>query len=448
MAVFFTCDGEVYRAISAEALHEWNSLIATQFFRRFVDEKRIVTTEIAKVPPPSGDWAAVLHHERIPFISYPYEWTFSMLHDAALLQLELLLATLKEGFILKDSSAYNYQWQGCRPVLIDVLSLKKLNHGDVWAGYRQFCQMFLYPLLLQSYKQVAFQPWLRGSIDGISPADINHVFSATDLLRPGVFTHIYLQSKLQDRMGATNRNLKSELQQAGFSKDMVIANVRRLHRLVSKLQWQPANSEWSVYTSTTSYSIADAAAKEAFVHAAVESQRWNLVWDIGCNTGQFSRIAAKNADYVVALDADSLVVERFYQSLRQEQSTHILPLVMSLSDMSPGLGWRAQERKALTERGSPDLILSLALIHHIVISANIPMRDFVDWLASFHAALVIEFVTREDPMVKKLLLNKEDQYGDYTAANFEKCLSQHFHIVRKQPLASATRLLYFAQPRE
>lgn len=436
--------GEVYRAISSEALQEWELLTATRFFPRMLEEGKIVATRRSEIPPPEGDWAAVLHHDRIPFISYPYEWTFRMLKDAALLQLELLLSALQEGFILKDSSAFNFQWRGARPVLIDVLSFKKLQPGEVWTGYRQFCQMFLNPLMLQSYKNVPFHAWLRGNIDGISPADMNRIMTVRDLLRPGVFSHIFLQSKLLERMGASARNVKQELQEGGFRQEMVLNNVRGLDKLIHRLEWTPERSQWSAYTATTSYSEEEAIIKESFVREVIDGARWNLVWDLGCNTGKFSRMAAERARYVVAMDEDPLVVDKLYRSLKNEGVQNIHPLVMSLSDVSPALGWREQERKALSARGKPDLILCLALIHHMVITANIPVRDFVDWLADLGPSLVIEFVTREDPMVQKLLLNKVDQYHDYHVETFEQSLSGRFSHVRRKPLPSGKRILYYA----
>ena len=186
--------------------------------------------------------------------------------------------------------------------------------------------------------------------------------------------------------------------------------------------------------------------KERFVAEAVDRRKWPLVWDLGCNTGAYSRIAARNADYVVAFDADQLAVERLYRSLRAGGPTNILPLFNNLADASPPLGWRHRERRALTERGSPDLTLCLALIHHMVITANIPLPEFVQWLGSLGSALVIEFVTKDDPMVKKLLRNKTDIYDDYEVEVFESCLSESFRVERRETLHRGTRRLYFAVP--
>jgi len=410
---------------------------------KLVHTERVGSTGMPDLPE-AGEWAAVLKHHTIPFISYPYEWCFGMLKDAALLQLELLLAALDEGMILKDSSAFNIQWVGVNPVFIDIPSFEKLATGEPWVGYRQFCQMFLYPLFLQAYKDVPFQPWLRGAIDGIEAEQCNNLMSARDFLRPGVFTHTYLQTKVQAVYGQTQTNIKRDLRAAGFNKEMIKANVSRLQKLIRGLSWERGKSPWSDYASGNTYTDTDLNRKVEFVRDVVTSRRWNLVWDLGCNTGVFSRLAAENAHHVVAMDTDQLAVERLYQGLKPEGNKCILPLVVNLADASPSLGWRGLERKALTERGNPDLTLCLALIHHIVITANIPLREFINWLAGLGTSLIIEFVSREDPMVKMVLRNKQDIYTDYEKEYFEQCLSNSFRVRRCEKLGSGTRVMYFA----
>lgn len=441
----FYRNGDVLRAINEEALSVWESLSTSRFFPAAIQGGRIIATEKIPATPPDG-WAATLKHERLPFISYPYEWTFSMLKDAALLQLELLQAALQEGFILKDSSAFNFQWKGARPILIDLLSFKKLMPGEPWIGYRQFCQMFLYPLMLQAYKGLDFQPLMRGSIEGITPAQMNGILSLRDRFRRGVMSHVYLQNKLQSRLSDTRSDVRSEMANAGFSREMIQLNVRNLEKLIRNLEWVSHSSDWSGYTRNTSYTSVDAAEKEDFVKQVVESRTWRLVWDLGSNTGEFARIAARRADLVLAIDADHLVVERMYRSLKRDECTNILPLVMNLSDASPAFGWRGLERKSLEQRTRPDLIFCLALLHHMVIAANIPMQEFIHWLADFRSDLIIEFIEKEDPMTRKLLRSKDDQYLDYSMEFFEKCLSERCRIVNRKPLPSRLRILYHARP--
>jgi SAM-dependent methyltransferase len=448
-----TTDDGVLRTLSAEGLADWEAFARTDLFPHLVAESKLIETERVDddVDLPAAlreGVAAVLRHEKIPFVSYPYEWPFGMLRDAALLQLGLVERAVAEDLILKDSSPYNVQWRGPRPVFIDVGSFERLPQGEPWLGYRQFCMLFLYPLLLQAYKKVPFQPWLRGSIDGITPQQCRNLMSLRDLFRRGVFAHVYLHSRLERRPTQTAGDVKRELRAAGFKKELIVANVRRLAKLIRALQENAEPTMWSEYAATTSYTEDDAARKEEFVRAAAGARRWELAWDIGCNFGRFARIAAENARYVVALDADAAVVEQVYRAVKEEGSASILPLVVNIVDPSPGMGWRGTERRTLEERGLPDLTFCLALIHHAVIRGNVPVRDFVEWLTSLESALVIEFPTRDDPQVRQLLASKrEDIHPDYERDWFERCLGEAFDVERSETLASGKRVLYFARPK-
>ena len=306
--------------------------------------------------------AAVLRHERIPFVSYPYEWTFGMLRDAALLQLDLELEALEQGLSLKDATPYNVQFRGSEPVFIDVGSFEALREGEPWAGYRQFCMLYLYPLLLQAYKEIPFQPWLRGSIDGIAPREAAHLFSLRDRFRKGVFTHVALHARLERRYEEREGGeVKEDLKKANFKTSYVKANVQRMRKLVAGLSWKAGDTAWTGYREQNTYTDEDAERKQAFVREAAGAVNPGLVWDMGCNDGAYSRIAAESASYVVAFDYDHATVEALYRSLRSGEDRKILPLVANLADPSPGLGWRGLERRPLEQRGKPDLILALAL---------------------------------------------------------------------------------------
>jgi hypothetical protein len=445
--VFYAGD-EVYRALSADGLTDFEALEATGL----LDGERIVRTERASDVAALRDLlvhepAAVLRHERIPFVSYPYEWTFSMLKDAALLQLDLLLASLEHDLVLKDSTPYNVQFKGALPTFVDVGSFERMREGEPWIGYRQFCMLYLYPLLLQSAKRVPFHPWLRGSIDGIRPSEMRPLMNFRDRFRKGVFTNVILHAKLEERYADRPQQVKDEVKRV-FKKELFVANVRKMRKLVARLEWDPPKGVWTAYGESNSYTDDDALRKDAFVREVATSRDWNLVWDIGANNGRYSRIAAEGARTVVAVDADQGPVELLYRDLRDEKNDKILTLTMNLADPSPGLGWRGLERKSLPERGTPDLVLALALVHHVAISANVPIKEFIDWLASLDTALVIEFPTREDPMVKKLLAPKRDGlHPDYELGFFERTLNEAFEVERSERLQSGTRVLYYARPK-
>jgi SAM-dependent methyltransferase len=447
----YSAEGRTCRGLSARALEAWKVLETSQLFQKFTAKGNLVATRRIQnhsVPELAAEgWAAVLEHETIPFISYPSEWCFGMLRDAALLHLEFLDAAFREEMILQDATAFNVQWRGSQPVFIDVPSFVPLTPRQPWVAYRQFCEQFLYPLMLQAYKGVAFQPWLRGSLEGISAEQVQRLLSWRDRLRPGVLLHVCLQARLQARYAGTTRVIKRELHDAGFSKEMIQANLRGLRRLVSGLSCRSGATGWLHYERNASYDRQDRERKERFVRRVVQSRRWGLVWDLGCNTGRFSRLAAQSADFVVALDADHETIERLYQQLKSEGCRSILPLVADVADPSPNRGWRGLERKALPERGRPDLILCLALLHHLVVDNGIPLREVVDWLATLCQHLVIEFVTRDDPMVQTLLRHKDEPYADYSLPFFEQCLDERFDVMGREVLASGTRILYHGQAR-
>jgi SAM-dependent methyltransferase len=450
----FYANGRVFRALSEQGIAEWDALVDTGLAGELTAEGKLVRTERANGAVSAADLphaleaAAVLEHERIPFVSYPYEWPFAMLRDAALLQLELLRRAVSQRLVLKDATPYNVQWQGARPVFADVGSFERLREGEAWAGYRQFCMLFLYPLLLQAWKGVPFQPWLRGSLEGIAPQEMRGLLSFRDLFRRGALTHVVLHNRLERRYDERQVDVKGELRSAGFRPELIEANARRLERLVSRLRWAPGRSTWSEYGATTSYSADDAARKERFVADAAEAERPALAWDVGCNEGRHARIVARHAGYVVAMDADDLVVDRLYAALRSEGVTNVLPLVADAVDPSPGLGWRTAERRPAADRGRPDFALCLAVLHHISIGRNVPVADAVDWLRDLTGKAVVEFATPEDPMVQRLLARKrEDDHPDYRRDWFERCLAERFETVRMEELADGRRILYHVRAR-
>jgi len=449
-------DDAIYRALSPEGTEDWDALSASPLLEKMIAAGQVVGTR--EVDPaaagvgqellPTGV-SKVLEHDRIPFVSYPYEWTFSMLQDAAKLQLQLGAEAIENGFDLKDATPYNVQFIGSQPTFIDIGSFEKQTEGEPWIAYRQFCMLYLYPLLFQAHKDIPFQPWMRGSIDGIQPIDAIKVFSLRDRLRRGVFLHTSLHARLDRRAnksgpGSAEENKNTRQVKPGQIK----AQLESMNRLVSKLKWKAGETSWSGYRQSNTYSDDDDKRKQSFVAEVAAEKKPALTWDMGCNDGAYSRIAAENSDRVVAFDFDHATVEALYRSLREEGNTKILPLVSNLADPSPALGWRGLERKTLVDRGAPDLMLALALIHHVSISANIPIADFLQWARDMGTTLLIEFPKRTDPMVRALLANKHDGANpDYEEGNFERELEKRFTVERREELPSGDRVLYLASPR-
>lgn len=441
--------GRVFRVLSADAAESWRALAASEFFQRRTADGSLIPTQETPLDalgqPLDEPWTALLEHQRVPLVSYPYEWTFGMLQDAALLQLDLLHEGLQAGFTLKDGTPYNVQWQGARPIFIDIGSWEKHAPGAPWDGYRQFCQLSLFPLMLSAYRGVEFQPWLRGSLEGITAAHMRQVLGFWQGLRPSALLHVVLQNRLQGKYGGAPRDMRRELREAGLHTALVLATVKRLHKLVRGLRWRPPKTVWTEYATDNSYSAADARQKIEFVEQSLRRRRFQMVWDLGCNTGTFARLAAAAADYVVAMDADHASVERLYRELNRDNIRNVLPLTTNLADPSPGLGWRGQERLPLVQRGKPDLTLCLALIHHLTLGANVPLTDVVQWLSGLGGALLVEFVDKADPMAQQLLRHKGDLFSDYDRERFEAQLRRHYRHIESRPLASGTRILYFAE---
>ena len=454
----FYAGGDVLRGLDTEAAADWAALEKAPFFANAVASGRIVPTEALdaaaakKVTPKGTDWPVVLKHERVPFVTYPYEWTFSQLQDAALLHLDLLSEALDAGLSMKDGYAYNVQWRGSRPTFIDVPSFER-GTGGPWPGYRQFCRTFLFPLMLTAHKDVSFRPFLRGQVDGIEPKQMRNIMSSPlDVMKGGVLRNVLLHSAVDSRARAGNkgsREVGEELKQAGFSTEITKAAAKSLRKLVAGMKWNVGETIWKDYRQQNSYSDEDTATKQTFVDSALSGQDLGLVWDLGANDGAYSRIAARHADYVVAADFDEGAIDPLYRALRAENDTKILPVVLDLVDPSPGIGWRNTERPAFFDRAQPDVVLMLALIHHLAITANVPLPQIVDWMASFGARIVVEFVHTDDVQTKRLLANKpEGLFPGYRVDVFERLLAERFTIEKQESLPSGTRTLYLVSPRD
>jgi len=438
----------VLRLLDANAWAQYHALSLSGLASELDGQGLLVRTHVVDLPEGAGDpWVAALEHEAVPVVSYPFEWTFTMLQDAALLHLDLVERALDEGLVTKDGTPYNILFVGSRPVFVDLGSLERQEPGEGWYGYRQFCQLFLNPLLIQAYAGVPFQPWLRGAIRGITPGECAALLSRRTRMRPSVFPHVAVQAWADRRYARSSSRLKAELKAAGLGPAVIRAQIRRLRRLVSRLGADDAESMWSGYGDRGHYPEADLLAKEHFVELAAADRHRNQILDLGANDGRLTEIALRHADYAVAVDSDPVVVDRLYRRLRQRGEQRILPLFMDLADPSGGIGWAARQRSPFDDRVTPGLVLCLALIHHLAITESIPMEAIVAWLASFEADVVIEFARESDPMVRTLCANKQGSRWPYSEPSFLKALATRFEIVRQAELPMGTRMLYHVRPR-
>ena len=444
----------ILRGLSHNALTTYNALVEQEFFKKLLNSSEVVKTnllledqnEVKKIL--ADGWAAVIEHEPIPFITYPYEWTFSMLKDAALLHLKLIEKSLENGWTMKDATPYNIQWIGSKPIFIDIPSFQPWKVGDPWVGYRQFCSMFLTPLLLKAHLGIDHLPQLRSYLDGIPPTEAIKYFSGIKSLKKGVLSHIVFPAKVEKSIEKKERDDAPAAKRSSGKQSlaMVLGLVQSLTRLVQKLSIKNEHTDWSQYDKTHSYNEIDFELKKDFISKHASSTHRNYIWDIGCNTGTFSRIFSENCKNVISIDGDHNAVEQLYLVEKQDPTSNILPLVMNIGNISPNQGWAGKERLAFDHRIKPDLVLCLALIHHIRLSANIPNYLFLKWLRSLDAEIIIEFVNRNDEMVEKLLTNKKEQYEDYNLDQFIQDTGEYFTIKDRTSLKEGKRELFYLNP--
>ena len=436
------------RGLDAAAAAGFSSLSTTRFFQEACEAGDIVTTEVAQASAPDGsDWALVLKHGTVPVVTYPHEWSFSMLQDAARLTLRLVRTAIDEGITTKDATPYNVQFLGPRPTFIDIGSFEPYRAGEPWWGYRQFCQLFLYPLMFTAYKGLPHQPWMRGAIDGITPQQAQRVLQGRRRGSRGLFAHVWLHAKADKRFTGGSAATVEGLRRAGYDTRIYIGLIERLYKLVDGLRWRASGSAWDGYSERRHYTPSEIAAKSRFVQQVVGQRRRSQVWDVGANDGMFSEIAAGNADVVLAMDADGHVVDRLYRRLRGDGVANVVPLVMNFADPTPGMGWRGMERPAIGERSSPDLVLALAVVHHLALTHNVPTEAILDFLADLGAEVVLEVPTESDRMVTELKGNKRGGTHDaYTLAAIEAQAGSRFVVRQREELAGGTRVLFHLAP--
>ncbi len=435
----FYDDNKLYRRINQSYKDNYDYLINSGLFGELRKEQMIIDhEESADVLFDDKDIYKIIQPEIIPFISYPYEWCFSQLKDAALLTLRIQKKAIECGMTLKDSSAYNIQFYRGKPILIDTLSFEMYKEGEPWIAYRQFCQHFLAPLALMSYTDVRLSELLKVYIDGI-PLDLaGTLLPFGTYIRFSLLTHIHLHAKSQTHY--SDKNIEKSNRK--ISRQSFLGLMDNLESSVLNLKWEPKESAWSRYYRENTYTETGLQQKMAVIENYIDEIRPGLVWDLGANTGLFSRIAAKKDMYTISFDIDHECVEINYREAVREGEINILPLVMDVASPSPGIGWSNEERMPLAKRGPADLVLALALIHHLAISNNIPLQKIAAFFHSIGNHLIIEFVPKADAQVQRLLNMRENIFHRYTEEEFEKEFSKYFFIIRKNKLESSKRTLY------
>lgn len=385
--------------------------------------------------------AYMLKVDRIPWITYPYEWSFELLKTAALFHIDLHLDLLERGFTLSDATAYNVQFIGTKPVFIDHLSIRPYRDGEFWAGHRQFCEQFLNPLLLRAYLGRPHNAWYRGSIEGIAVADIAAMIPTRRKFSWNVFTNVVLQNRFQT--GTSGDAAKISMSGRSFPKHAFVAMLRQLRKWVCSLSpGDKVKTVWADYSLTNTYSDAERDAKHRFIADYVNDAKPKTVVDLGCNTGEYSeRALAAGAESVIGFDYDVQALDRAYKRT-VEKGLNILPLFLDARNPSPSQGWMGKERAGFGERVKADGLLALAFEHHLAIAHNVPLDQLVSWLVSLAPTGVIEFVPKTDPTVQKMLALREDIFPNYDAGEFERQLAASAEIVRAEVVSQSDRVLF------
>ncbi len=440
-------DGVLYRQIGATSIEDWQAFVASGLAERLISTGRLIGhAEAPLSAAATPDARAVIAPEPIEFISYPYEWTFGELKDAGLLTLDVELEALAAGWTLKDASAYNVQFRDGKPVMIDSLSFEPHEDGTPWVAYRQFCEHFLAPLALMARRDVRLASLLRADPDGV-PLDLaKGLLPWRTRLDFGLLSHLHLHANAQVRHAADDDDGKTA-RGVRISRAKLIGLIGNLRNTVAGLSWKPHGTEWSDYADNTSYNDRATQAKERLVETFVRQVPGPRAWDLGANTGRYSRIAAAAGKRVLAFDIDPAAAEQNYRQIRTEKRGDILPLILDVANPSPGIGWANTERRSLLERADPDVILALALVHHIAISRNVPLPMLLDLFAQLAPWAIVEFVPKEDPMVRRLLATRKDVFPDYTLDGFRAAAGGRWDTAAEEAIEDSPRTLFLLRRR-
>ena len=437
----FHRQGRLYRQVNESYRSHFDQLLSSGLYAELTAAGLLVEHREVMEPPAGPQAYKIIAPRSIPVVSYPYEWCFSQLKDAALLTLDLQRRALRHGMMLKDASAYNVLFEDAAPVFIDTLSFETYAEGQPWVAYRQFCQHFLAPLALMSQCDIRLGQWSRLYLDGV-PLDLAaRLLPRRTFWRPGLLLHLHLHARQQRRHAAdrATRRRAAHISRAGLQ-----GIVENLTGTIQHLHWRPGGTEWAdYYESNNNYTDQAAQSKSAFVAECLTRIRPATVLDLGANTGRFSRIARDHGAQVLSLDVDPSATERLYLNLRAEQSKGILPLNVDLTNPAGGLGWDHQERRPLLERIGAELVMALALVHHLALTNHVPLEKLAATCARLGPALVVEFVPAADSQARLLLAGRAEKFPDYTEEHFMEAFARHYDLLATRRVADSTRTMYF-----
>ena len=442
----FRSNGVLYRQVNQIYAPEYDHLINSGLYHNLESIGRIVSHEEINISPLRPEISyKVIRPEEIPFISYPYQWSFSQLKEASLVTLNIQERALQAGMSLKDASAYNIQFSGGKATLIDTLSFEFYQEGRPWVAYKQFCQHFLAPLSLMAKKNIELGKMLRLYIDGIPLGLASELLPITTKLDPGLMMHIHLHARAQEkfagRTGEQSR-IKNEV-----NKQALLRLLESLKKTVRKLDWEPSGTNWGSYYEDTNYSDAAFKHKIQIITQWVKEIHPKQVWDLGANNGVCSRRAAEQGIFSISFDIDPAAVEQNQRRVKSAKEDNILPLLMDLTNPSPSIGWRNWERESFMDRRPAEMVFALALMHHLAISNNVPISMLAEFFREIGRWLIIEFIPKSDSQIQTMLQSRLDIFDQYTQVEFEHIFKKYFRIHQKEQIQESKRFLYLMEKR-
>jgi hypothetical protein len=433
-------DKKLLRQVNKCYQKDYDFLMNSSLFDKLIQEGLLVVhRELENHKGFKSDCHKVIKPDLINFISYPYEWSFSQLKDAALTTLKIQKIALQHGMTLKDSSAYNIQFHNGRPIFIDTLSFEIYQQGKPWEAYRQFCQHFLAPLALMSHTDIRLNQMMKIYMDGI-PLDLaSKLLPFKTKINFSLLMHLHLHANAQkkyEHKGSASKSIE-------ITHTRLLAIIQSLTSTVKKLRIKSQNTEWGDYYTFTNYTDKSFANKKEIISGFVDAINPETIWDLGANTGEFTQIASQRGVQCVAFDIDPLAVDSNYNHVKKQHIENILPLIMDLTNPSPSIGWNNEERMGFKLRPLPDAVFALALIHHLAISNNLPFSRIANFLCELSDNLIIEFVPKTDSQVKKLLESRKDIFKHYNEETFVKNFELYYNIKAKEKVFESERVIYW-----
>jgi hypothetical protein len=437
--LFVAEDANLYRQINVSYQQNYEMLMGSGLYDELTASGLMVAHEEVELSLKRDEFAfKIILPDVVPFVSYPYEWCFSQLKDAALLTLYIQKIALEHGMSLKDASNYNVQFMWGRPIFIDTLSFEQYQEGEPWVAYRQYCEHFLTPLLIMKYIDPCFIHLLRVYIDGI-PLDITtRMLPFRTKLNPKLLVHIHLHARSKTHYAGKTIEKKAKK----FSKFAMLGFIDSLEGLIKSLTLVSKDTEWGEYYSDTNYSAEAYHDKKRLVRQFLDTLEPKNVWDLGANDGTYSRLASDKGIPTISFDMDPSCVEKNYFKVRRDKERYILPLLMDLANPSPDLGWGNAERDSFLSRGPCDTLMALALIHHLAISNNVPLIRIASFFKRICQSLIIEWIPKDDSQVRRLLATREDIFDNYLKEGFEDSFKHYFEILESKEIKESSRILY------